>query len=182
MSNNSNNNNNHSPKHPLEVPVFSPTSAALALAAGAQRLELNRAGSYPNGGLTPSIADLEVVACGCGGADVPVRVMIRPRGAGPGGGDEDGKEDLDFVYTDAEFEEMKQCMEVMIATPGLLRPERGDGFVFGVLKKQDDEDREKEQDGEGKAKGKAKVVVDVERNSELVRLAGGLPCVFHRAF
>lgn len=73
---------------------------------------------------------------------------------------------------------MKQCVEVMIASPGLLRPERGDGFVFGVLKKKVEEVDAEEKDKDDKVK----VVVDVERNAELVRLAGGLPCVFHRAF
>lgn len=143
--------------HPLEVPVFSPPSASLAIAAGAHRIELNRAGSYPQGGLTPSLADLEALS---GSSPVPLRVMIRPRGPPPA--DEEGAPD--FVYSDDEFGEMKAAV-CAFRDSGLLRRERGDGFVFGVLR----------------AAGAA-VVVDVERNRELVGLAGGLPCVFHRAF
>lgn len=51
---------------------------------------------------------------------------------------------------------------------GYLRTERGDGFVFGILKARD-----------GAEGG---LLVDVDRNSELVRLASPFKCVFHRAF
>jgi len=60
----------------------------------------------------------------------------------------------DFVYSDAEFEGMKSDMEKMHTL--------ADGFVFGIL------------DAQGN--------VDVRRNQELVRLAHGRPCTFHRAF
>ena len=51
---------------------------------------------------------------------------------------------------------------------GYLRTDRDDGFVFGVLRARD-----------GAEGG---LLVDVERNSELVRLASPFKCVFHRAF
>lgn len=51
---------------------------------------------------------------------------------------------------------------------GHLRTEKGDGFVFGVLKARD-----------GAEGG---LLVDIDRNSELVRLASPFKCVFHRAF
>ena len=68
--------------------------------------------------------------------------MIRPRGG-------------HFVYTDAEFTEMKR------AIPSAKESEM-DGVVLGILKK----DRS----------------VDIERTSELVELARPLPVTFHRAF
>ncbi|EFQ29786.1 CutC family protein [Colletotrichum graminicola] len=135
----------------LEIPVFSPASALHAQALGAQRIELNARGSYPVGGTTPAAADLEGMT---ERLTVPVRVMIRPRGK-PG-------DDVDFVYTGDEL----AAMAVDIgALRGALRAERGDGFVFGVLRR----------DGEA-------LVVDVERSRQLVEAAGGLACSFHRAF
>lgn len=61
----------------------------------------------------------------------------------------------DFVYSNSEFEAMKRSM-CLSADAG------ADGFVFGILT----------ADG----------VVDVFRNRELVQLARGRPCTFHRAF
>ena len=59
-----------------------------------------------------------------------------------------------FVYTASELQEMKD---------NILRfKDIADGFVFGVL------------DESGK--------IDVERNTQLVRLAGPKPCTLHRAF
>lgn len=58
-----------------------------------------------------------------------------------------------FVYSDSEFERMKSDI--------LRLGSSADGFVFGIL------------DPDSK--------VDVERNSELVKLARK-PCTFHRAF
>lgn len=49
-----------------------------------------------------------------------------------------------------------------------LNTERGDGFVFGILKAS--------KDPEGG------FLVDVEKNAELVRMASPFKCVFHRAF
>ncbi|KAF2720140.1 putative copper homeostasis protein [Polychaeton citri CBS 116435] len=59
-----------------------------------------------------------------------------------------------FVYSDSEFAEMKSCIADL--TPHAA------GFVFGCLT--------------------ADSRVNIEQTSELVRLANGLPCTFHRAF
>ncbi|KAJ0334444.1 hypothetical protein COL5a_000502 [Colletotrichum fioriniae] len=140
----------------LEIPVFSPSSALHAQAIGAQRIELNARGSYAVGGTTPALADLEGVN---NWLMVPVRIMIRSRGKRP-------EDEVDFVYDDDEFEMMVRDVERF---RGVLRGERGDGFVFGVLERRNVGD-----DGG--------VVVDVERNRRLVEAAGGLACSFHRAF
>lgn len=151
---------------PLEVPVFSPRSASLAIAQHAARVELNRDGSYPEGGLTPTVADLEQLIATYKGtscaAAAPIRIMIRPRGppaaaaAGP-----------DFVYSDAEFAEMKAAIRAFRES-GLMSLERGDGFVFGCVREL--------------SAGAAVVVVDIGRNRELGALARPFPSVFHRAF
>lgn len=61
----------------------------------------------------------------------------------------------DFCYSDEEF----QCMKFQI----LEFKEFGvDGFVFGILNKN--------------------LEVNIAQNKELVELAGGIPCTFHRAF
>ncbi|OHF02852.1 CutC family protein [Colletotrichum orchidophilum] len=146
---------------PLEIPVFSPSSALHVQAIGAQRIELNARGSYPDGGTTPAPADLEGVNKWL---MVPVRIMIRPRGKRV-------EDDVDFVYTEDEFATMLRDVE---AFRPMLRADRGDGFVFGVLKRSSGD--------EGSAVGGVVVVVDVERNRRLVEAAGGLACSFHRAF
>lgn len=61
----------------------------------------------------------------------------------------------DFVYSTSEFRVMCRDLETLLS----YRPA---GFVFGLLK----------PDGR----------IDVERSEELLQRAGGLPCVFHRAF
>ncbi|KAJ0160829.1 Copper homeostasis protein cutC -like protein, partial [Colletotrichum tanaceti] len=135
----------------LEIPVFSPSSALHAQALGAQRIELNARGSYTAGGTTPTLADLEGVTKWL---TVPLRIMIRPRGK--------PADDVDFVYGDDELAAMASDVE---AFRGTLRADRGDGFVFGALRR----------DG-------AALAVDVEANRKLVEAAGGLTCSFHRAF
>lgn len=85
--------------------------------------------------------------------------MIRPRGP-----TEDGP---DFIYSSDELEEMRRDIQ-KFNDSGYLRMERGDGFVFGILKARDG--------------AKGGLLVDVDRNSELVRLASPFKCVFHRAF
>lgn len=66
-----------------------------------------------------------------------------------------------FHYSDLDFQEMKNTLEN-------LKSLGADGFVFGIL-----------QPPETRAHSGW---IDVERNSELVRLADGRPCTFHRAF
>lgn len=140
------------PKTPLEIPVFTPDAALQAQSLGAQRIELNASGSYPRGGTTPTMKDLEAVSA----VDVPAMIMIRPRGP--------PAEGTDFIYTDDEFATMKASIEEFVDS-GYLEAADGDGFVFGILKQ-----------GENGAE------VDVERNTALVEAAAGHPCTFHRAF
>ncbi|MFL5766164.1 MAG: copper homeostasis protein CutC [Bacteroidia bacterium] len=59
-----------------------------------------------------------------------------------------------YVYSDPEFEQIKSDIR-------RFSEMKVDGLVFGILK----------SDGS----------VDIERNKELVRSAGDLPCSFHRA-
>jgi copper homeostasis protein len=61
----------------------------------------------------------------------------------------------DFVYTASEFRVMGRDL-------GAFLPYRPAGFVFGILR----------PDGH----------IDEDRCGELLQLANGLPCVFHRAF
>ncbi|EXJ60592.1 hypothetical protein A1O7_04745 [Cladophialophora yegresii CBS 114405] len=122
----------------LEVACFNVQSAIVASEAGADRIEL--CDNADLGGTTPPLKWLAEIH---GIVKIPINVMIRPRGGG-------------FVYTDAEFQSMKDAINAFIST-GMVS-----GYVFGVLK----HDR----------------TVDVERTVELVRLADPLPCTFHRAF
>ncbi|KAJ5919397.1 copper homeostasis protein [Penicillium verhagenii] len=62
----------------------------------------------------------------------------------------------DFFYNNEEFQVMKST----IITLGKVG---ADGFVFGILSSVSSE-------------------IDVNRNKQLVQLAGGKPCTFHRAF
>ena len=124
-------------KPKLEIACFNLESALIASAGGADRVELciDRAA----GGLTPDPKTVEAAAAML---DIPVMAMIRPRGG-------------NFVYSDAEFGQMKKDISLMIDNGA-------DGFVFGILT----------EDGH----------VDKTRNEMLVRHAAPLPCTFHRAF
>lgn len=173
------------PRALLEVPIFGPSSASAAVLAGAARLELNAAGSYPDGGTTPSIAELVAVNAALASPPllspvsargrspgnqhgVPVRVMIRPRGPPPpppdtvpGAGSDAG---IDFQYTPAE-------VDVMLASISELKPHldsgRGDGFVFGAL---------------SVAADTTTICIDEQTCKTLLAAASPLPCVLHRAF
>jgi len=192
----------------LEVPVFNVDSAWHAVQGGARRIELNRAGSYAAGGLTPTLAELEAVRAKLP-PTIPVRVMVRPRGR-PGSppersrrlstayseytvhdsgddGDAESKEEeadekakfqvdyrglpQDFVYSDAEFEEMERSIAAFKAS-GLLDAVRGDGFVFGLLRLPQ----------WGAAPDRRHLGIARRRNKRLVSLASPYKCVFHRAF
>jgi copper homeostasis protein len=70
----------------------------------------------------------------------------------------------DFCYDEDDFESMK-------ATLQLMNNLGADGFVFGILHKAPDH-RSADRNS----------WVDTARNKELVQLAAGKPCTFHRAF
>lgn len=85
---------------------------------------------------------------------IPIYVMIRPHANG-------------FFYNDADFEEMK-------ATLAALENAHADGYVFGILNTAR---------SHGRYRGSGAISwIDLERNKELVKLAKGKPCTFHRAF
>ncbi|KAJ6024825.1 hypothetical protein N7540_005622 [Penicillium herquei] len=67
-----------------------------------------------------------------------------------------------FIYDEPDFKTMKSAL---IA----LNHCGADGFVFGILNKTDPDDN-------------SKPWIDIEKNTELVQLAGKKPCTFHRAF
>ncbi|WP_264511149.1 copper homeostasis protein CutC [Flavobacterium sp. N1719] len=121
----------------LEIACFNPESAIIAAQAGADRIEL--CDGIEVGGTTP---DLETTQKVLTQVPITVYVMVRPRGG-------------DFVYTDAEFQAMKDS----IADFKKLQVH---GLVFGILKEDD--------------------TLDEERNRLLVALAHPIPCTFHRAF
>jgi copper homeostasis protein len=120
----------------VEISVESVERAVAAERGGASRIEL--CGSLELGGVTPTVELMREVRAR---VTASIFSMVRPRGG-------------DFVYSAAEFEEMKKGIEV-------ARAERMDGVVLGLLKG----DR----------------TVDVKRTSELVQAAAPLPVTFHRA-
>ncbi|KAJ5712402.1 copper homeostasis protein [Penicillium malachiteum] len=67
-----------------------------------------------------------------------------------------------FIYDEPDFNTMKSDLLA-------LNNCGADGFVFGILKKTDPGDI-------------SKPWIDIEKNTELIRLAGEKPCTFHRAF
>ncbi|PIA94616.1 Copper homeostasis protein cutC [Cercospora beticola] len=95
----------------LEIACFHPKSAVIAVAAGADRVELCT--DQAAGGITPPSAWLSEVKAQ---VTTPVFAMIRPR---PG----------NFRYSDAEFEEMRRSIAAFRA--------EADGFVFGLLDGED---------------------------------------------
>ena len=121
----------------LEIACFNLESAIIAQENGADRVEL--CADMKEGGTTP---DFKITEQARKELTIDLNVMIRPRGG-------------DFVYTDAEFEQMKA---EIIAFKKL----NVDGFVFGILDKEGN--------------------VNIAQNKELVALASPIPCTFHRAF
>jgi copper homeostasis protein len=120
----------------LEICCYSYASALTASEAGAQRVELCAGAGL--GGTTPDEETIRQVRMIAG---LKLYVMIRPRGG-------------DFVYTHAEFEQMKKA----IASAKRLNT---DGVVFGILN--------------------ADRTVDIRRTKELVILAGRMDITFHKA-
>jgi copper homeostasis protein len=121
----------------LEIACFNAESAVIAQINGADRVEL--CDNMLEGGTTPNF---EIARKVRDELSIKMNVMIRPRGG-------------DFVYTDTEFEQMKSEIEK-------FKDINVDGFVFGILNKDNS--------------------FNLERNKELVALAGPIPCTFHRAF
>jgi copper homeostasis protein len=121
----------------LEVACFNLESAVIAQQYGADRVEL--CDNMLEGGTTPNFEIARKVRAQL---RIKINVMIRPRGG-------------DFVYNDAEFEQMKS--EIL-----LFKKINVDGFVFGILDVNNN--------------------LDYLRNKELVALASPIPCTFHRAF
>lgn len=174
----SNENKNSEPQQAfLEIAIFSAPSAQIAYTSSADRLELCAEGSSVNGGTTPSLSTLKSVITSVQRAQsasfsgqshgspanikkpIPIYSMIRPRGG-------------DFVYSDEEFELMKEQLLALKSANYHDTAENESkennsfgevsGFVFGILTRDNKVDR--------------------VRNAELVRLAAPLPCTFHRAF
>ena len=121
----------------LEIACFNIESAQIANENGADRIEL--CDGIEVGGTTPTPIDIINVQKFL---TSDLFVMIRPRGG-------------NFVYSNEEFEQMKHNVLN-------FKSLKVDGFVFGILDKNNK--------------------VDIERNIELVNLAKPLLCTFHRAF
>lgn len=121
----------------IEICCGSIESAINAEKGGADRIEL--CSTLVVGGITPSYG---IISETIKRLQIPVFVLIRPRGG-------------DFMYSEAEFESMKQDIEMC--------KELGcSGIVSGVLLKNSE--------------------VDLERTAELIEISKPLPFTFHRAF
>ncbi|WP_256006380.1 copper homeostasis protein CutC [Pedobacter deserti] len=121
----------------MEVCANSLRSALEAQQGGAVRVEL--CDNLPEGGTTPSYAQIKLARQLL---NIQVYPIIRPRGG-------------DFLYTDLEFEIMKEDI-LQCKALGC------DGVVIGIL----------HTDG----------TVDKARCAELIGLAGSMGVTFHRAF
>ena len=121
----------------LEGCVDSHASAIAACRGGADRLEL--CAKLAIGGTTPSRALFKQVRRDCG---VKINVLIRPRFG-------------DFLYSEAELEEMREEIEA-------FRDLGADGVVIGCLTPEGEPDRDKMR--------------------RLMDCAGGMEVTFHRAF
>lgn len=121
----------------VEACVESVESAVAAAAGGADRVEL--CDDLVEGGTTPSAGSIRLAR---ERLDLGICVMIRPRGG-------------DFLYTDLEFEIMRDDIAV-------AKRLGADGVVLGLLR----------------ADGR----IDRERTARLVDDAAPLPVTFHRAF
>lgn len=120
----------------LEIACFELSSAEIALASVADRIEFcdNRF----LGGLTPDIEEFKYLK---EKFHKPIYVMIRPQGG-------------DYFCSEVNFASMiDSIME--------FKEAGADGFVFGILGKQNE--------------------IDEKRNQFLVDLAKPVPCTFHRA-
>jgi copper homeostasis protein len=121
----------------LEICANSMQSAINAQEAGADRIEF--CSELQVGGVTPSYGLIKEVLAS---VNLPVFILIRPRGG-------------DFVYSDAEFEIMKNDIE-------MCKKLGCHGIVSGILLSDN--------------------TIDVTRTQELIELSKPLPFTFHRAF
>lgn len=121
----------------IEVSAYSVEWAIAAAKAGAARIELCE--NISEGGTTPSIGTIKQCIKH---VKIPVLPIIRPRGG-------------NFVYTDAEFESMKEDIR-------MAKDAGASGVVFGILNAKDE--------------------IDKKRNRELLELARPLEVSCHRAF
>lgn len=165
---------------PLEVAVFSGQAAHQAQLLGASRVELNSPGSYALGGLTPPVDEL---ACVTDRLAIPVHVMIRSRPAPSGGGP-------DFVYSPRDLARMFLSI-CRFKAAGVMDLQRGDRFVLGALREEDDSgggsDLGLDDDPEDGAHAtsrprRSRLVIDETICEALVEVAKPFGCVFHRAF
>ncbi|PHH79003.1 hypothetical protein CDD80_5856 [Ophiocordyceps camponoti-rufipedis] len=157
---------------PLEVAVFSPLSALQAQTQGASRVELNAAGSYSVGGLTPPVSDVVTLKSNRD-FKLPIHVMIRPRGA-----PEDGSQD--FIYSDEEIAQMVQSIQDF-KDAGVMNPFHGDRFVFGAIRESSGTSDD-EYDWDSDDEDKNKLRIDEHVCKTLLNAAKPFPCIFHRAF
>ncbi|WP_242917895.1 copper homeostasis protein CutC [Pontibacter liquoris] len=121
----------------IEICVDAAQAAVAAQQGGARRVEL--CAGLVEGGTTPSAG---LIALTRQSITIGLHVLIRPRRG-------------DFLYTDLEFEIMKQDIRV-------ARQLGADGVVTGIL----------QADGH----------IDMPRMQELVALAAPMSVTFHRAF
>ncbi len=121
----------------IEVCANSLQSAINAQAGGAKRVEL--CDNLYEGGTTPSPATIKLARQKL---HIKLNVLIRPRGG-------------DFLYSDLEFEIIKQDIEFCKETGC-------DGVVIGFLN----------SDG----------TIDIEKTAEAIKLARPMNLTFHRAF
>jgi len=121
----------------LEIACFNLESALIASKSNADRIEFCADAS--SGGITPPLEEIEILRAS---TEKEIVIMIRPRGG-------------DFYYSDKEFEQMKTEINA-------IKNLHVDGFVFGILDKNNE--------------------IDFNRNQELIELTKPYPCTFHRAF
>ncbi|MDD7464190.1 MAG: copper homeostasis protein CutC [Anaerococcus sp.] len=119
----------------LEICIDSYQSFLNAEKAGADRVEV--CSSLALDGLTPSVGLVSLIE----NSKLEKFIMIRPR-------------EGDFSYSDKEFLQMKKEIEI-------FKNYKIDGFVFGILDKEDN--------------------LDFKRMKELIDLARPFSCVLHRA-
>ncbi|KAJ4188028.1 hypothetical protein NW767_008984 [Fusarium falciforme] len=149
---------------PLEVSVYGTDNGIQASKYGAKRLLLSHKGSQSDGGLTPTVQELRGLK---NNVFIPINCTIRPRAAPkPGLG-----EQQDYIYTNQEFAQMCDAIREL-KQAGVMNPIRGDSFVFGCLRRNDNRS----------VQDRNKIVVDRSYCRHLIEIAKPFPCTFNRAF